>query len=253
MNTTPSLTSEEILICERLRSLRMSGMADAYAQDLSDPNIDLVPFDERLARLVNSEWELRNNKKFNRLLKKAHLRYPEADLDESLYDPARKLDTVTIERLSNCHWVDEGKNLLITGMTSSGKTYLANALCIVDLHQSKTVRYIRANTLMLELEHERLKNTYLEAITALNKLDLLAIDDFGLMDLDVDKCRDLFEVIDGREGRRSTIIVSQFPVKAWFDIFKDRTYADACLARMTDKHHSYRLEMNGISMRETGK
>ena len=97
------------------------------------------------------------------------------------------------------------------------------------------------------------KSTYLEYVTALSKLDLLAIDDFGLMELDLDKCRDLFEVIDGRDGRRSTIIISQFPIKSWFDLFREHTYADACLARITDKRHSYRLEMNGISMREAEK
>lgn len=79
------------------------------------------------------------------------------------------------------------------------------------------------------------------------------IDDFGLMELDLDKCRDLFEVIDGRDGRKSTIIISQFPIKSWFDLFREHTYADACLARITDKRHSYRLEMNGISMREAEK
>ena len=79
---------------------------------------------------------------------------------------------------------------------------------------------------MLELEQARLKSTYLEYVTALSKLDLLAIDDFGLMELDLDKCRDLFEVIDGRDGRRSTIIISQFPIKSWFDLFREHTYAD---------------------------
>lgn len=79
------------------------------------------------------------------------------------------------------------------------------------------------------------------------------IDDFGLMELDLDKCRDLFEVINGRDGQKSTIIVSQFPVKSWFDLFQEHTYADACLARITDKRHYYRLEMNGISMRDTDK
>ena len=80
---------------------------------------------------------------------------------------------------------------------------------------------------------------------------LLVIDDFGLMDLDLDKCRDLFEVLDTRDGRKSTVVISQFPVSTWFDTFADNTYADACLTRITDKHHTYRLEMNGINMRET--
>ena len=248
-----SLSKDEILLCERLRSLKMSGMADAFEAQLMDPNADLSPFMERFSAIVNNEWQIRYNKKFNRMLKKAHLRYPDADLDETVYDPARKLDTVTIERLATCHWIDEGKNLLITGMTSSGKTYLSNALCISALRQMKTVLYIRANILLLELEQARLKSTYLEYVTDLSRLDLLAIDDFGLMEFDLDKCRDLFNVIDSREGRKSTIIISQFPVKSWFDLFKEHTYADACLARITDKRHSYRLEMNGISMREADR
>ncbi|MEE0555010.1 MAG: ATP-binding protein, partial [Blautia wexlerae] len=77
----------------------------------------------------------------------------------------------------------------------------------------------------------------------------LVIDDFGLMDLDLDKCRDLFEVLDTRDGRKSTVVISQFPVSTWFDMFADNTYADACLTRITDKHHTYRLEMNGINIR----
>ena len=249
--TTPD--SREIITCERLRQLKMSGMADAFEKQLNDSNADLTCFEERFADIVEHEWRLRYDKKFNRLLKLAKLRYPSADIDDTINDPARKLDTASIMKLSECHWIDEGKNLLITGMTSSGKTYLCNALCISALRQMKTVRYVRANTLMLELEQARLKTEYLDYVGTIARLDLLAIDDFGLMELDLDKCRDLFEVIDGRDGRRSTIIVSQFPVKTWFDLFKEHTYADACLARITDKRHCYRLEMNGISMRDSDK
>lgn len=248
--TNNTLTSEEILLSKRLREMRMSGMANAFETQMQDPNADLSTFMERFSEIVNKEWQIRYDKKFNRLLKAAHLRYPAADLDDSIYDPARKLNTEAIERLSTCEWIEQGKNLLVTGMSSSGKTYLCNALCVCALRELKTVRYIKANHLILELENARVKETYLEYITAISKLDLLVIDDFGLMTLDLDKCRDLFEVIDGRDGHRSTIIISQFPIKSWYDIFKDHTYADACLARITDKRHSYRLEMNGISMRE---
>lgn len=253
MNNTPSFQADEILLCERLRSLKMSGMADAFEKQLQDPNADLSTFMERFAEIVDHEWQIRYDKKLNRYLKQAHLRYPDAALDQTIYDPARKLDTNTVERLATCQWIDEGKNLLITGMTSSGKTYLSNALCVSALRRLKTVRYVRANTLMLELEQARLKSTYLDLVTTLSTVDLLAIDDFGLMELDLDKCRDLFEVIDGRDGRKSTILISQFPIKSWFDLFHEHTYADACLARITDKRHSYRLEMNGISMRESVK
>lgn len=101
---------------------------------------------------------------------------------------------------------------------------------------------------MGEMEQARIKSTNLDY---LNKLTILVIDDFGLMDLNLDKCRDLFEILDTRDRRKSTVVISPFPVSTWFDMFADNTYANACLTRITDKHHTYRLEMNGINMRET--
>ena len=248
-HSNEEFTIEETILIERLRSFKVPAMVEEYKQQLLDPNAELLSFQERFTRIVNAEWLKRYNKKFNDKLKKAKLRFKDANLDESIYDPARKLDTQSIELLSKCEWVEEGKNLLITGMSSSGKTYLSNALCIAALRQLKDVQYIKASVMMRELERARKKETYTEYLEEKLAFDLLVIDDFGLMDLDLDKCRDLFEVIDGRDGRRSTIIVSQFPVKKWYDMFADATYAEACLSRITDKKHAYRLEMNGRSMR----
>ncbi|MEG1884363.1 MAG: ATP-binding protein, partial [Clostridia bacterium] len=107
-----------------------------------------------------------------------------------------------VEQLAKCEWVDEGKNLLITGPTSGGKSYLANAMCVAALRQFKTVRYVKASRLMGELEKAREESSYIDYLAKSAKLDLLVIDDFGFMDLDLDKCRDLFEVIDIRDGRR---------------------------------------------------
>lgn len=215
MNTiiNPDLRPEEQAVSTRLREMKMSGMAEAFERQVLDPNADLSSFMERITELVNTEWQIRYDKKPNRLLRQAKLRYPQADLDDSIYEADRKPDHASIEKLAACHWIDEGRNLLITGMTSSGKTYLSNALCVSALRKLKTVRYIKASHLMLELEQARMKDTYMDQLALLSKVDLLAIDDFGLMELDLDKCRDLFEVIDGRDGRRSTIIISQFPVK----------------------------------------
>jgi len=95
------------------------------------------------------------------------------------------------------------------------------------------------------------KATNLDYLNKLTKLDLLVIDDFGLIDLDLDKCRELFEVLDNRAGRKSKVVISKFPVSAWFQIFADNTYEVACFTRITYKHYTYRLEMNGINMRET--
>ena len=248
--TAKDITVEEAILIGRLKSFRVPAMVEEYVRQIKDSNSELLPFQERFSRIVNAEWDKRYNKKFNDKLKKAKLRYKDADLDESIYDPARLLDTQTVELLSACKWIEEGKNLLITGMSGSGKTYLSNALCIAALRQLKDVHYIRVNRLMKELDRARKKDNYLEYVEDKLSLDLLVIDDFGLMEFDLDKCRDLFEVIDGRDGRKSTIIVSQFPVKKWYDLFADVTYAEACLSRITDKKHSYRLEMNGRSMRD---
>ena len=250
MNSRMELTTEEKILLSRLKSFRVPTMVKALEEQLLDPNADLTPFVERVTAIVNAEWQARADKRFNKLLKASQLRYPNADIDKTIYRPERLLDTQMIERLSTCQWIEEGKNLIVTGSSASGKTYLINAMCVTAMHQYKSVQYIKANTLMKEMEKARTLSTNLEYLDGLAKLDLLVIDDFGLMELDLNKCLDLFEVLDSRDGRKSTVIISQFPVSSWFDMFSENTYADACLTRITDKHHTYRLEMNGINMRE---
>ena len=244
----PKLTSEENTLLDRLYKFKLSHMAEALEGQFLDPNSELEDFHTRITKLVNYEWDQRQTTKFNKLMRKASLKYPNADFDESIYEPDRMLDTHTIELLQSCKWIDEPKNLLITGSAGAGKTHIANALCITALRQLRTVKYIRANTLLFESEKARKLNESYEYVNTLSSYDLLVIDDFGLMELDMDKCRDLFEVIETRDSRKSTMIVSQLPVVKWWDLFKDNTYADACLSRMTSK--AYRLECNGRDMRK---
>ena len=245
----PKLTSEENTLLDRLYKFKLSHMAEALERQFLDPNSELEEFHTRITKLVNYEWDQRQTTKFNKLMRKASLKYPNADFDESIYEPDRMLDTHTIELLQSCKWIDEPKNLLITGSAGAGKTHIANALCITALRQLRTVKYIRANTLLFESEKARKLNESYEYVNTLSSYDLLVIDDFGLMELDMDKCRDLFEVIETRDSRKSTMIVSQLPVVKWWDLFKDNTYADACLSRMTSK--AYRLECNGRDMRKS--
>lgn len=174
--------------------------------------------------------------------------HPTADFDSAIYEEDRMLDTHTIELLQQCKWLDDTKNLLITGSAGEGKTYIANALCIAALHHHKTVKYIRASTLLQESEKARLNAHTYDYVNQMAGYDLLVIDDFGLMELDMDKCRYLFEIIETRDSKKPTMIVSQLPVSKWWDLFKDNTYADACLSRMTAK--AYRLECNGRDMRK---
>ena len=241
------LSIEDYELCNKLKSMRFSGMAEALEQVFLDPNADLIPFREKVQELVDAEWGLRYNKKLNRFIKKATLKYPSADFDDSIYDPERMLDAHIIEELAKCRWIEQGKNLIITGRTSSGKSYLSNALCICALREFKSVKYIKASQLINELSRAEKTDCYQELLDQMASYDLLAVDDFGLMDLDINKCRNLFEVFDSRDPLKSTLVVSQIPVASWYDMFQEHTYAEACLARLLSE--AYRLEMNGKNMR----
>ena len=234
-------------LCTKLRTMRLSGMAEKLEEQAANPNIDLTPADIRIADIIESEWNMRNNKKFSRYLKKAQLRYPDASLDDTIYEPDRLLDIGTIQSLLDCNWINEGRNVLITGKTGAGKSYYANVIAISALRKFKTVRYYKTRDMIYDLEKARLEGRITESIIELYKIDLLILDDFGFMDLDPDNCRYLFEVIDAREGRKSIIVISQLPIESWYSIFKDSTYAEACLDRMVCD--AYRLEFNGRNMR----
>jgi len=242
-----TLTTDEYELCNRLKSMRFSGMAAELESVLSDPNVDLIPARECIRRIIDAEWDLRYSKKLNKFIKRAKLKYKAADLDDSIYDPERLLDTHVIEELAKCEWIDQGRNLIITGKTSSGKSYLGNALSICALRQFKTVRYVKASQLINELSKAEKLDTYQDTVNEYASVDLLVVDDFGLMSLDVNKCRNLFEVLDSRDPFKSIMIISQLPVASWYDLFKDHTYAEACLARLLTE--SYRIEMNGKDMR----
>lgn len=242
-----SLSIEDYELCNKLKSMRFSGMAEELEAVLADPNSELLSFRERITKIIDAEWDLRYHKKLNRFIKKATLKYPGADFDDSIYDPERMLDIRVIEELSKCEWIDHGKNLIITGKTSSGKSYLANALCISALRQFKTVKYIKASQLINELSKAEKLDNYQEVLNQYAAYDLLAVDDFGLMNLDINKCRNLFEVFDSRDPHKSILVISQIPVASWYDMFLEHTYAEACLARLLSE--AYRLEMNGRNMR----
>lgn len=242
------LTVEQNQLLDRLFKMKLSHMSEALEVQFMNPNFELEDFATRIASIINYEWDERQTTKFNRLLKRATLKYPTADFDEALYEPDRMLDTHTIELLQSCDWIGDSKNLIITGSAGAGKTHIANALCITALHQHKSVKYIRANTFLMESEKARLNRESLEYTNMMSSYDLLVIDDFGLMKLELDKCRDLFEVIETRDTRKSTMIVSQLPVSKWYELFNDNTYADACLSRLTAR--ALRLECNGRDMRQ---
>ena len=161
-NYNDKLTKDQNLLMDKLYKMRMSGMAEAFENQLMNPNSGLESFETRFSEIINHEWLGRENKKFNRLLKQATLKYPAADLDSSLYDPERQLNTHVIELLAKGDWIDEPNNLLITGGAGAGKTHVACALCVTALHQMRTVKYIRANYLLQESAHAHSEDNYYE-------------------------------------------------------------------------------------------
>ena len=239
---------EYMNLSQKLRKMKLSGMADELDRQAEDPNIDLRNADERITELIEAEWSLRYNKKLNRFLKKATLRYPTATIDETIYDADRKLDYQSIEQLATCEWIDHRRNLLITGRSSTGKSYMGNAFGVCAIKQFRNVKYVKASVLMAEYEQAEVKGEMLEYINMMSSLALLIIDDFGLMNLDLNKCRNMFEVLDSREGRGSTMVISQLPVSSWYDLFSNNTYGDACMERLI--RGAYRLEFNGRNMRD---
>jgi len=242
------LTPEENNLLDRLYSFKTSQMAEALEQQFLDPNSDLEDFHTRISKIINCEWEQRYQTKINKLVAKSTLKYPDADFDESIYDPDRILDVHALEQLQTCSWIDDHRNLLITGSAGAGKTHFANAFCIAAIQQLKSTKYIRANTLIQECQRAEQNGKILDYYNAMADFELLVIDDFGMMELDIEKCRHIFEIMESRDTRKSTIIASQLPVDKWWDLFKDNTYADAILSRMTKQ--AYRLECKGRDMRQ---
>ncbi len=232
---------------ETLRRLRLTGMAEAFLNQAAHPDTQTLSFEERFGLLVDYEWTYRENRRLARLLKEARLRLqacPE-DID---YQQPRGLDRGLLRSLSACEWVNSRQNVLITGPTGVGKTFLACALANGACRRGFTARYWRLPRLLSELAAARGDGSYSRLLTQLAKIDLLVLDDWGIVPLADTQCRDLLEVIDDRSQTRSTVVASQLPLEHWHAAFPDPTMADAILDRLV--HNAHKLFLKGESMRK---
>jgi DNA replication protein DnaC len=232
---------------ETLRTLKLEGMIKGLLDQEAMPDIEQVPFMDRLALLIDREFIERENKRITSRLREAKLRQSAAIEDLDFKTP-RKLDRSLILKLSEGAWISQHQNVLITGPTGVGKSYLACALGQKACRMGYRVFYQRLTRLLAELEIARGDGRYPRLINSLSKIDVLILDDWGLEGGMTDRQRrDLLEVLDDRYASRSTLVTSQLPVDRWHDHIGDPTVADAILDRLI--HNAHRIPLDGPSMR----
>lgn len=233
---------------EKLYDLRLSAMAQAWSEQQGDPESPAQAFDERFGRLVDAEWMDRHNKRLGRALREAQLRIRDACIEDLTASPTRGLDKRLIRELATCQWVQTHHNVAITGATGVGKTYVACALAQQACRKGYRALYRRAPRLFDELLLARADGTYARLLAKMARIDVLVIDDWGLVPVEALHRRDLLEIIEDRYGQRSTILASQLAVERWHDQVGDATIADAVCDRLL--HNAVEIELTGPSRRK---
>ena len=231
---------------QKLQELKLMGMASAFCDQLGKPLSDL-DFETRFGLLVEQEWATRDNKRLTRLIKQAKLRQ-QACLADISYAKTRGLVKVQMIELGYCQWVKHFQNIIITGSTGCGKTYIACALAHSACVQGFSSRYYRLPLLFDELKIAKANGQYKKILNQLSKINVLLLDDWGIVVPDVDQRQDLLEIIDGRYQKGATIITSQLASAHWHTYLAEDTLADAILDRLL--HNATRLELQGESMRK---
>ena len=231
---------------EKLRALRLSGMARALEAQLEQAETSRLSFDERLAVLIDREEIDRHNAALTQRLRLARLREA-ACLEDIDYRKPRGLDRSLIHSLAAGRWLAEHHNVLVLGKTGTGKSFIACALGNQAARDGHSVRYQRLSRLLDELAIGRAEGRYTSVLARLSKVKLLILDDWLIAKLTADQRRDLMEVIDDRHQGGSTVLATQIPLDCWHEQIGDPTYGDAILDRLV--HNAYRIELRGPSMR----
>ncbi len=235
---------------DQLKTLRLDGMAEAFAEMQTQDGTAGLTHAEWLGLLIDREATSRETKRFESRMRTARLRHVGATPEDVDYKTRRGLDKALFQNLLTGKWIADKRNLMITGPCGVGKTWLACALAQAACREGVTVLYKRATRLFDELELAHGDGRFPRVFKALTKTQLLILDDWGPDRLNASQRRDLMEIVEDRYGNGSTLITSQLPVSAWHDVIGEPTFADAILDRLV--HNAYRLELEGQSFRKQG-
>lgn len=232
---------------DKMNSMKLFGMVRAFQDSMEAENKNDFTIDEFIAYLTDCEWEYRQNNKLDRLIRYAKFRFP-ASMEQINFRLKRDLDKNALMRFSDCGWLKKKQNILFTGPTGVGKSFLACALGNQACMHGYSVLYFNAAKLLSNLKLKYADGSYLRELKRIQKQDLLLIDDFGLETLDQRNRLALLEILEDRHGVHSTIITSQLPVKNWHSVIGDATIADAICDRLI--HSSHKFEISGDSVRK---
>jgi DNA replication protein DnaC len=236
---------------EQLRGLKLNALVAAWQEQTQQAAMQTLGFDERFALLVDAEWRQRENQRLVRVLKEAKLKLSQACIEDIDYSARRALDRAVIRQLATCTWVQEHHNVLITGATGVGKTFVACALAQQACRRGYKALYRRASRLFDEFHLAHADGTYARLLARLARTDVLVIDDWGLAPVQSQERQDLLEILEDRHGSRSTILTSQLPVPNWHAHIGDPTLADAICDRLL--HTAHRIVLKGPSRRKQPK
>lgn len=233
---------------QKMNAMKLFAMAEAFEHQIGSPEHADLSFEDRVGLMVDTEWTRREERKLARRLLSAKLRYP-ASLEDVDYKAHRGLDRQVVLALATGGWIRDHHNLIVTGPTGTGKSFLACAFAERACRSGHAALYVRAPRLLQDLAIARGDGSYGRALARLAKTELLAIDDWLLSPLKDPERRDLLEVIEDRYGRASTLLATQLPVKSWHEAIGEPTLADAICDRLI--HGAHKIELKGPSMRES--
>jgi DNA replication protein DnaC len=231
---------------EKMSRMKLCGMQNAFRSLIDSKQQNSLTADELISMLVQSEWEYRENKKFTRSLRNARFRYS-ASIEEIDFTKNRNLDKNLLLRFTDCSFIEKKQNLLLSGPTGVGKSFIASALGHQACLKGYKVIYYNTQKLFPMLKMSKADGSYMKIISKIERQDLLILDDFGMQPMDNQSGMMLLEIIEDRHDRKATIISSQLPTNKWYDVIAENTVADAILDRLLS--NSYKIELKGESLR----